>query len=124
MRVPNKSTRPERGERSVVELLIHNMAPIMFGALVVLLLLGYPVAFALAFNGLFAATAMSRSLSDCRFPDAAEPNNTASNTSGNCSNVSLSCKSIELLIFSAAPDWFSSDLLRPARPLPLSGAVG
>ena len=37
----------------MVELLIHNMAPIMFGALVVLLLLGYPVAFALAFNGLF-----------------------------------------------------------------------
>jgi TRAP-type mannitol/chloroaromatic compound transport system permease large subunit len=35
-----------------MEFLIHNMAPIMFGALVVLLLLGYPVAFALAFNGL------------------------------------------------------------------------
>jgi len=32
--------------------LIHNMAPIMFAALVVLLLLGYPVAFALAANGL------------------------------------------------------------------------
>jgi TRAP-type mannitol/chloroaromatic compound transport system permease large subunit len=32
--------------------LIHNMAPIMFGALVVFLLLGYPVAFALAANGL------------------------------------------------------------------------
>ena len=32
--------------------LIHNMAPIMFGALVILLLLGYPVAFALAANGL------------------------------------------------------------------------
>ena len=31
---------------------IHNMAPIMFAALVALLLLGYPVAFALAFNGL------------------------------------------------------------------------
>ena len=37
----------------MVDLLIHNMAPIMFGALIVLLLLGYPVAFALAFNGLF-----------------------------------------------------------------------
>jgi TRAP-type mannitol/chloroaromatic compound transport system permease large subunit len=32
--------------------LIHNMAPIMFGCLVIVLLLGYPVAFALAFNGL------------------------------------------------------------------------
>jgi TRAP-type mannitol/chloroaromatic compound transport system permease large subunit len=32
---------------------IANMAPIMFGALVVLLLLGYPVAFSLAANGLF-----------------------------------------------------------------------
>jgi TRAP-type mannitol/chloroaromatic compound transport system permease large subunit len=32
--------------------LIENMAPIMFGALVVFLLLGYPVAFALAANGL------------------------------------------------------------------------
>ena len=36
-----------------MDILIHNMAPIMFGALIVLLLLGYPVAFALAFNGLF-----------------------------------------------------------------------
>ena len=32
--------------------LIQNMAPIMFAALVVFLLLGYPVAFALAANGL------------------------------------------------------------------------
>ncbi|WP_119459749.1 TRAP transporter large permease [Rhodospirillaceae bacterium SYSU D60014] len=32
--------------------LVENMAPIMFVALVVLLLIGYPVAFALAFNGL------------------------------------------------------------------------
>src|SRR3954447_16424181 len=32
--------------------LIHNMAPIMFGCVVLLLLLGYPVAFALAANGL------------------------------------------------------------------------
>ncbi len=37
----------------MVEFLIHNMAPIMFAALVVFLLLGYPVAFALAANGLF-----------------------------------------------------------------------
>ena len=36
----------------MTQLFIDNMAPIMFGALVVLLLLGYPVAFALAFNGL------------------------------------------------------------------------
>src|SRR5215210_2834640 len=33
--------------------LIANLAPIMFGALVLLLLLGYPVAFSLAANGLF-----------------------------------------------------------------------
>ena len=36
----------------MAELLIHYMAPIMFGALVVFLLLGYPVAFSLAANGL------------------------------------------------------------------------
>jgi tripartite ATP-independent transporter DctM subunit len=36
----------------VIEFLIHNMAPIMFLALVVFLLLGYPVAFSLAFVGL------------------------------------------------------------------------
>ncbi|MEO7743008.1 MAG: TRAP transporter large permease subunit, partial [Usitatibacter sp.] len=33
--------------------LVHNMAPIMFAALVVFLLMGYPVAFALAANGIF-----------------------------------------------------------------------
>ncbi len=33
--------------------LIANMAPIMFGALIVFLLIGYPVAFALAANGIF-----------------------------------------------------------------------
>ncbi|MGZ5048598.1 MAG: TRAP transporter large permease subunit, partial [Usitatibacter sp.] len=33
--------------------LIANMAPIMFAALIVFLLLGYPVAFALAANGIF-----------------------------------------------------------------------
>jgi TRAP-type mannitol/chloroaromatic compound transport system permease large subunit len=33
--------------------LVANLAPLMFGALVVLLLLGYPVAFSLAANGLF-----------------------------------------------------------------------
>jgi TRAP-type mannitol/chloroaromatic compound transport system permease large subunit len=36
-----------------MELIIHNMAPIMFAALVLFLLLGYPVAFALAANGIF-----------------------------------------------------------------------
>jgi tripartite ATP-independent transporter DctM subunit len=36
----------------VIELFIHYMAPIMFLALVVFLLLGYPVAFSLAANGL------------------------------------------------------------------------
>lgn len=36
-------------------LLIHNMAPIMFGALVVFLLLGYPAAFSLGAVGLFFA---------------------------------------------------------------------
>ena len=35
--------------------IIHNMAPIMFAALVAFLLLGYPVAFALAANGLLFA---------------------------------------------------------------------
>ncbi len=36
----------------MIAFLTHNMAPIMFGSLVVFLLLGYPVAFALAANGL------------------------------------------------------------------------
>jgi tripartite ATP-independent transporter DctM subunit len=35
-----------------MELLAHNMAPIMFASLVVFLLLGYPVAFSLAANGI------------------------------------------------------------------------
>src|SRR3984957_19657666 len=35
--------------------LIHNLAPIMFGSLVIELLLGYPAAFSLAFVGLFYA---------------------------------------------------------------------
>ncbi len=37
----------------MTEILIANMAPIMFGALVVFLLSGFPVAFSLAANGLF-----------------------------------------------------------------------
>ncbi|MFA6019925.1 MAG: TRAP transporter large permease subunit [Rhodospirillales bacterium] len=39
----------------MIEFLIANMAPLMFAALVVFLLLGYPVAFALAANGLIFA---------------------------------------------------------------------
>jgi len=36
----------------MIDLLAHNLAPIMFLALIGFLLLGYPVAFALAANGL------------------------------------------------------------------------
>ena len=36
----------------MVEFLAHNLAPIMFAALVLFLLMGYPVAFALAANGI------------------------------------------------------------------------
>ena len=36
----------------MIEFIAHNMAPIMFGSLVFFMLLGYPVAFALAANGL------------------------------------------------------------------------
>src|SRR6202165_4149850 len=39
----------------MVELFIHNMAPIMFASLVFFLLLGYPAAFSLAANGLIFA---------------------------------------------------------------------
>src|SRR5215469_6530320 len=35
--------------------IIQNLAPIMFGSLIVVLLLGYPAAFSLAFVGLFYA---------------------------------------------------------------------
>jgi len=37
----------------MIEFLSHNMAPLMFGALVIFLLIGYPVAFALAAIGIF-----------------------------------------------------------------------
>ena len=37
----------------MIEFVTHNMAPLMFGALVIVLLVGYPVAFALAANGIF-----------------------------------------------------------------------
>ncbi|MCJ7838671.1 MAG: TRAP transporter large permease subunit, partial [Burkholderiales bacterium] len=36
----------------MIEFLTHNMAPLMFGAMVAFLLIGYPVAFALAANGI------------------------------------------------------------------------
>ncbi|MFO0987691.1 MAG: C4-dicarboxylate ABC transporter, partial [Alphaproteobacteria bacterium] len=39
----------------MIEFLTHNFAPIMFAALVIFLLLGFPVSFALAANGLFFA---------------------------------------------------------------------
>src|SRR3977135_132075 len=53
----NSSLKPNRpkteiGGNAVVDLLFHGMAPIMFAALVVFLLLGYPVAFSLAAVGL------------------------------------------------------------------------
>src|ERR1051326_7082082 len=41
------------GGGAVTAFLVANLAPLMFGALVVFLLLGYPVAFSLAANGLF-----------------------------------------------------------------------
>jgi TRAP-type mannitol/chloroaromatic compound transport system permease large subunit len=37
----------------MIELIAHNLAPIMFASLVLFLIMGYPVAFALAANGLF-----------------------------------------------------------------------
>ena len=45
----------------MAELIAQNLAPIMFAALVVFLLLGYPVAFALAANGLLFFTSPSNS---------------------------------------------------------------
>src|SRR5690606_2741259 len=41
-----------RGEGRMIEFIAENLAPIMFVSLIVFLLLGYPVAFALAANGL------------------------------------------------------------------------
>jgi tripartite ATP-independent transporter DctM subunit len=55
----------------MTEFLIHNMAPIMFAALVVFLLLGYPVAFSLAANGLlFAIIGIELGLFDQNFLQA------------------------------------------------------
>ena len=48
--------------------LIHNMAPIMFGALIVVLLIGYPVAFSLAFVGLPSACSASGSTFSADLP--------------------------------------------------------
>ncbi len=53
----------------MIELIAHNLAPIMFGMLVVFLLLGYPVAFSLAANGLlffFIAVELSPYSEDIR----------------------------------------------------------
>src|SRR4030088_2057919 len=50
-----RRTRRRRRDRPMVELFIHYMAPIMFASLVGFLLLGYPVAFSLAANGLIYA---------------------------------------------------------------------
>jgi len=49
----------------MIQLLHDNMAPIMFAALVIILLLGYPVAFSLAFVGLsFGLVGISLGLLD------------------------------------------------------------
>jgi TRAP-type mannitol/chloroaromatic compound transport system permease large subunit len=53
----------------MIELIAHNLAPLMFASLIVFLLLGYPVAFSLAFNGLlffFVAVELSPYSSDIR----------------------------------------------------------
>src|SRR5262249_50214784 len=47
-----RSRERGRGAITMTAMLIHYMAPIMFASLVVFLLLGYPVAFSLAANGL------------------------------------------------------------------------
>ena len=53
----------------MVEFIIANMAPLMFGSLVLFLLFGYPVAFALAANGIVFAAAIARAaiFSEARF---------------------------------------------------------
>src|SRR5574338_200560 len=53
----------------MIELIAHNLAPIMFVSLIVFLLLGYPVAFSLAANGLlffFIAVELSPYSADIR----------------------------------------------------------
>src|SRR5665647_1174120 len=54
---PSKSVerRQRPPESFMIAILIHNMAPIMFGSLVVFLLLGYPAAFSLGAVGLIFA---------------------------------------------------------------------
>src|SRR5581483_4276002 len=53
-RTPPRSPPRGRGKpAAVTAFLVANLAPLMFGALVVFLLLGYPAAFSLAANGLF-----------------------------------------------------------------------
>ena len=56
----------------MVAMLIHYMAPIMFASLVIFLLLGYPVAFSLAANGLiFGLLGIELGLVPPRFPAGA-----------------------------------------------------
>src|ERR1700758_1849177 len=53
---PCAKTKPSGRRRSRMEaFIIQNLAPIMFASLIVVLLLGYPAAFSLAFVGLFYA---------------------------------------------------------------------
>src|SRR5215471_19348086 len=51
-RATPSSSIDRTGATTMVAMLIHYMAPIMFASLVIFLLLGYPVAFSLAANGL------------------------------------------------------------------------
>ncbi len=54
-RKPGSWPKPKarcRGSASMIEFIAQNMAPIMFASLIIFLLIGYPVAFALAANGL------------------------------------------------------------------------
>jgi hypothetical protein len=52
----------------MAELIAQNLAPIMFGALVLFLLFGYPVAFALAANGCSSSSSRSSSRPTRRRP--------------------------------------------------------
>jgi TRAP-type mannitol/chloroaromatic compound transport system permease large subunit len=54
----------------MIAFLVANMAPIMFGGLIVFLLFGYPVAFSLAACGLFFGFARHRTRPVARVPAA------------------------------------------------------
>jgi hypothetical protein len=78
----------------MAEFMIANMAPLMFGALVLFLLFGYPVAFALAANGIvfgligielgLLTPALFQALPERIFGDRAWPR-ISSTPSANCS---------------------------------------